>query len=86
MQSYALINNQNIVENVVVWDGASNWVPPENTTCVNIENLECGIGWTYNGSTFIKPEPVVVAPVSEPTREELLAQLQALTQQIQSLT
>jgi len=58
MQNYALINNQNIVENVVSWDGLSEWTPPENMTCVNIENLECGIGCTYNGSIFIKPEPV----------------------------
>lgn len=91
MYKYALINNQNIVQNVISWDGESNWTPPENMTCLNVENIECGIGWAYDGSVFT--EPVVVARTPEPTpevisptREELLAQLNALSAQIQSLT
>jgi hypothetical protein len=91
MYKYALINNQNIVENVVVWDGESNWTPPENMTCVNVENIECGINWIYDGSVFTAPEIIVVTPepipeVIPPTKEELLAQLQTLSEQIQSLT
>lgn len=91
MYKYALINNQNIVQNVVSWDGESNWTPPEDMTCVNVENIECGIGWSYNDSVFT--EPVAVARTLEqvpetiaPTIEELLAQLNALSEQIQSLT
>lgn len=86
MQRYALINNQNIVENIVSWDGVSSWTPPENMICLNVEGIQCDIGSTYNGSTFITPKRVVVVPTPEPTKEELLAQLQTLTQQIQSLT
>jgi hypothetical protein len=91
MYKYALINNQNIVQNVVSWDGSDSWQPPENMTCVNVENIECGIGWSYDGSVFT--EPVAVARTLEqvpetiaPTREELLAQLNALSAQIQTLT
>jgi hypothetical protein len=91
MYKYALINNQNIVQNVVSWDGSDSWQPPENMTCVNVENIECGIGWSYDGSVF--SEPVAVARIPEPTpeptpptREELLVQLNALSAQIQSLT
>jgi hypothetical protein len=86
MYKYALINNQNIVDNIVLWDGGDSWQPPENMTCVNVENIECGIGWSYDGSVFTKPEIVVVTPTPEPTREELLAQLNALSAQIQALT
>lgn len=95
MQRYALINNQSIVENIVSWDGVSEWTPPENMTCVNVENIFCDIGWTYNGSVFTAPEivvvepmlePVVVATTPEPTREELIAQLNALSAQIQAIT
>ena len=91
MYKYALINKQNIVENVISWDGESNWTPPEDMTCLNVENIDCGIGWTFDGSTFSEPKIVVVTPelvvVQQlaPTKEELLAQLQALTQQVQSL-
>lgn len=86
MQRYALINSENIVDNIVLWDGGDSWQPPENMTCLNVEGIQCDIGSTYNGSIFIAPERTVIAQPTEPTKEELLAQLQTLTQQIQSLT
>jgi len=47
----------------------------------------CGRGWLYSGGTFTKPAEinVPVAAVAEPTKEELLAQLNALAAQIQAL-
>lgn len=91
MNKYALINNQNIVDNIVIWDGSDSWQPPQTMTCINVENIECDIGWIYDGSVFTAPEVVEVTPEptpepTPPTKEELLAQLQTLTQQIQSLT
>ena len=87
MNKYALINNQNIVENIVLWDGGNSWQPPENMTCINVENIECSIGWVYDGSVFSKPEVIEVTPELTPsTKEELLVQLNALSAQIQSLT
>ena len=101
MNKYALINNQNIVDNIVIWDGSDSWQPPQTMTCINVENIECGIGWTYDGSVFTAPEVIEVTPevievtpeVIEvtpepipPTKEELLVQLNALSAQIQSLT
>lgn len=55
MQRYALINNENIVENIVSWDGVSEWTPPENTTCFNVEDIECEIGSSYDGTAFTPP-------------------------------
>jgi hypothetical protein len=50
-----------------------------------IEATGGGIGWTYaNGVFTAPPEPEVVAPTA-PTKEELLAQLNALAAQIQAL-
>jgi len=88
MYKYALINKQNIVKNVIVWDGETNWTPPEDMTCLNVENIECGINWIYDGYSFTAPQIVVVTPVLiiPPTREELLAQINALSEQIQALT
>jgi hypothetical protein len=50
-----------------------------------VEATEGGIGWTYaNGVFTAPPEPEVIAPAA-PTKEELLAQLNALSAQIQAL-
>lgn len=74
---YAIIEN-GIVSNVVIADAeiasANGWVE-----CPNAGRL-----WTYANGVFT--EPVVVKPtVTTPTKEELLAQLQALSAQIQAL-
>jgi hypothetical protein len=45
-----------------------------------------GIGWDYVNGQFVDNRPVPEAPVTPaPTKEELLAQLQALQAQIQAL-
>jgi hypothetical protein len=94
MNKYALINNQNIVDNIIVWDGGDSWQPPQTMTCINVEDIECNIGWVYDGSVFAEPEIIEVTPEvievipepTPPTKEELLAQLNALSAQIQALT
>ena len=51
-----------------------------------VEATEGGIGWLYDGQTFTYPTPLVAAePALAPTKEDLLAQLAALSAQIQSL-
>ena len=86
MNRYALINNQNIVDNIVLWDGSDSWQPPENMLCINVEGILCDIGWIYDGSELTAPEVIVVTPEPvPPTKEELLAELQALTAKIQTL-
>jgi hypothetical protein len=43
-------------------------------------------GWTFDGTNFAPPpELQTIVEPTEPTKEELLAQLQTLTQKIQSL-
>ena len=50
-----------------------------------VEATEGGIGWAYANGVFTSPpEPEVIVPAA-PTKEELLAQLNALSAQIQSL-
>jgi hypothetical protein len=51
-----------------------------------VEATEGSIGWLYDGQTFTNPNPPVVgAPPAEPTKEQLLAELQALTAKINAL-
>ena len=67
MLKYAVINTTtNIVENVIVWDGVSDWTPPENHVAVNVEGIIVGPKWTSNNDGSF------TAPESTPTTEELL--------------
>lgn len=75
---YAIIEN-GVAVNVVVADAQ---IAAENGW---IECPDAGPGWTYADGVFT--EPVVVEPIAPiaPTKEELLAQLNALSAQIQAL-
>jgi len=41
--------------------------------------------WTFDGTTWAAPVPATVIPTPQPTKAELLAQLQALQAQINAL-
>ena len=78
MNRYAIIEN-GVAVNVVVADAQ---IAAENGW---IDCPVAGPGWTYADGVFTAP--VVVEPVAPPapTKEELLAQLNALSAQIQAL-
>jgi len=61
---YAIVEN-NEVTNVTLWDGTTEWSPPEGTIAVACSD-DVGPGWTYDGSTFSPPVPEP-EPVPEPT-------------------
>jgi hypothetical protein len=77
MSDYALINSTtSLVENILVWDGSSEWVPPEGFLTYQIpENEELGIGAYYINGTLNPPaiyystlqatlgQPVKVSPL-----------------------
>lgn len=58
---YAVVRD-NVVENVVEWDGESDWIAPEGTVLVQSE--EASPGNSYDGKTFTPAAPV--DPVPEP--------------------
>lgn len=49
-----------------------------------VEATEGGIGWSYSNGVFTAPV-VVERTIISPTKEELLAQINALSVQIQTL-
>jgi hypothetical protein len=78
MNRYAIIED-GLVVNVVI--GQPELAPNQ----ILVECEDAGPNWTYADGVFTAPvvvEPTVVAP----TKEELLAQVQALTAQIQALS
>ena len=42
-------------------------------------------GWTFDGTTWAPPTPVVITPAPAPTKQELLEKLQELQAQINAL-
>ena len=56
MKRYAIINSDNIVENIILWDEAAQWTPPEGTTMVKVEEIFCGVGWKYENEAFTDPD------------------------------
>jgi len=81
---YAVIENNlvvNIVEAESDFAAQMGWITyPEY-----IDEKVVGIGWKFDGSSWTEPDPVVEPTPSSPDKEELLAQLNALTTQINSL-
>jgi len=77
MNRYAIIED-GLVVNVVIGQ------PELASNQILVECPNAGPNWTYADGVFTAP--VVVEPtVVTPTKEELLAQVQALTAQIQAL-
>ena len=68
MADYALIKN-GVIRNVVIWDGEGDIFA--DYTAVSIDGINAGIGWSYDGKTFIAP------PVPELTREEYVGQAES---------
>jgi len=81
MPNFAVIENGKVV-NVVVAE--TDFAAQQGWTTLP---ANVGIGWDYVNGQFIdnRPVPVAVTPPT-PTKDELLAQLNALSAQIQSLT
>lgn len=75
---YAIIEGE-LVTNVVVADAElatqNGWV----------ECPQAGPGWKYANGQFTEPDPVVIEPISAPTKEQLMAELAALTAKINAM-
>jgi hypothetical protein len=44
----------NLVDNIVVWDGETEWQCPDGFTVVDLVG-NAGIGWSYINGEFIAP-------------------------------
>ena len=63
--NYALVNiKTGIVESVIVWDGESEWAPPDGLQAIQSEIA--GIGWLYAAGEFTAPPPPAPPPLTQP--------------------
>jgi hypothetical protein len=75
MSGYLVIKNNTVI-NTVVWDGVSDWTPPEGTT-VELAPAHVGIGWARVDGNWVAPEPPP-APVEDPNKVSARAKLAAI--------
>lgn len=55
IERWAMVDGNGIVVNVCNWDGdLFTWQPPEGITMVRAGD-DVGIGWTWDGQTWISP-------------------------------
>lgn len=81
---YAKIEN-GVITNIVVADAdfAAEHGLIEFPTYIGDKAV--GIGWKYDGTNFTAPDPIPEPVITTLSKEQLLAELQALTAKIQSL-
>lgn len=65
MYRYAVVDPNNNVENIVLWDEASQWSPPENRRLVKIDGVLCNLGWKYENENFVDPVSLAPEPAGE---------------------
>lgn len=51
---YAVVRDGAVI-NIAVWDGVSEWTPPEGDTAIECPD-EVGIGWTRADDEWVAPE------------------------------
>jgi hypothetical protein len=57
MKRYAIVNSNGFVDNIILWDEATQWSPPEGSTMVKVEEILCDIGWKYENEAFTEQTP-----------------------------
>lgn len=57
MARHAIINKDNRVVNIVVWEG-SEWLPPRDHLVMEVSKMDCHIGDIYDPgmNAFIRPK------------------------------
>lgn len=70
MANYAVVKN-GIVENMIVWDGVSEYNPGDGVTMI-LADENARIGGTYDGAFhFIEPTPPEATPEQKARQERL---------------
>jgi len=55
MDRHLVINKDNIVVNVIAWNGTTNWSPPKD--CYAVRSKTGNIGWIYDKETGLCYDP-----------------------------
>jgi len=65
MARYAVIDADNVVQNVIEWDGIANWRPPSGCTLRLHNQVSRGDIWDPVRGDFMRPLSVMMPPEDE---------------------
>lgn len=68
VEIYAVVDSEGNVISTSLWDGETEWAPPEGTEAFKTRDSGAGIGWTYKDGIFTPP------PAPEVPKEDMVAQ------------
>ena len=58
MKYFAIVGKESkVVENVMLWDGETEYSQDEKFDLVEIIEENVGIGWSYENGIFVEPPP-----------------------------
>jgi hypothetical protein len=58
MKYFAMVGKESkVVENVMLWDGETEYYQDEKFDLVEITEENVGIGWSYENGIFVEPPP-----------------------------
>lgn len=61
---YAVIDSNNYVINVALWDGVSEWSPGPGLGLVQLQEEQLvDIGWTYDEETGLFTDPTIIVGI-----------------------
>lgn len=67
-ENYAIVESNGLISNIVIWDGVTEWAPPDGTQAIACGDNICGIGGNYKDGVFTPP------PAPEVPKEDLVSQ------------
>ncbi len=65
MARYAVIDDKNVVQNVIEWDGVAKWAPPPGHSVKPHEQVGRGDVWIEELQDFVRPLKVMMPPEDE---------------------
>jgi hypothetical protein len=67
---YAVIDQNNLVTNVIMWDGVTQWKPPEGYVVKETQEAAMGDIWMENLQDYVRPLSIMKPPEDDTSKAE----------------
>ncbi len=67
---YAVIDQKNVVTNVIMWDGVTQWQPPAGYVVKETQEAAMGDIWMENLQDYVRPLSIMKPPEDDTSKAE----------------